>query len=172
MILNPSLFTLPKREIQRFGKESVTYGSLTEKGIERTVQIIQKYCEEPVYGFDLGCGDGELIWHFEKELLNSIWEGVELSEFRVSQQTRNVYIWQGDFLEENFHVYNVLHADNLCLTDYIADKLEEKITHEFHGLYISYRVPTNVQFLQKATLLTKVPTETTWGIHVIYYYWL
>jgi len=61
---------------------------------------------------------------------------------------------QGDMLEENFRPYNVLHADNFYLEDNVTDKLEEKkIVREFNGLYISYRTPQNMGFLQKATLV-------------------
>lgn len=73
-------------------------------------------------------------------------------------------------LEETFRPYNVLHADNLCLDDPIADRLEQKIAVEFEGLYITYRTPTNLEFLRKAIPLTSVRTETTWTHHFIHYY--
>ena len=132
--------------------------------------MIQKYCVEPVRGLDLGCGDGELIWHLKQALPDSEWEGVEISEHRVEQQMRDVRIWQGDMLKENLRPYNVLHADNLCLDDYIADKLEEKLVYEFRGLYITYRKPANAKFLRNARFLETVITETTWTQHGIHYY--
>ena len=124
-----------------------------------------------IFGLDLGCGDGELIYHL-KEIPGSVWEGVEISEHRVSAQTRDVSIWQGDMLEENFRLYNVLHADNLCLEDSVAAALEEKIVREFSGIYISYRKPESVKFLKTAIYLKTVPTETTWTTHPIHYYLL
>lgn len=172
MQLNTLLYSLPKHEIQQYGLDILTYGSLSKRGLETTVYKIKTHCKEPIYGFDLGCGDGELIWHFKQKLYDSEWEGVEISEYRVSQQTRDVCIWQGDMLDENFHVYNVLHADNLCLNEIIADMLEEKISQEFSGLYLSYRKPTNITFLRKAKLIEEVLTETTWGMHTIYYLYL
>ena len=170
MLLNPRLFILPHSEIQQIGIQNLTYGSLSKKGLTTTVRMLQKICKEPIRGFDLGCGDGELIWHLERQLVNSEWEGVEISEHRVSEQRRDVRIWQGNMLEENFRPYNVLHADNLCLDDDIADALEEKIVREFQGLYLSYRTPTNTNFVRSAQLLDTVLTETTWTVHPIHYY--
>jgi hypothetical protein len=98
------------------------------------------------------------------------WEGVEISEHRVNLQTRDVCIWQGDFLKESFRPYNVLHADNLCLEDYVAEELELKIAREFSGLYITYRTPASIEFLKVARHLMTVLTETTWTLHPIQYW--
>lgn len=168
MMLNPRLFILPPCEIKTVGQENLTYGSLTMKGLKTIVSSIQPYVKEPIYGFDLGCGDGELIYHLQMLLPDSKWEGVEISEHRVSMQTKDVFIWQGDMLEESFKPYNVLHADNLCLDDCIADRLEEKIVQEFQGLYITYRYPKNLAFLKTANYLTTIVTETTWTNHPIH----
>jgi hypothetical protein len=174
MIVNPALFILPHNEIQEYGIDNLIYGSLTDKGLATMATTIQRWMPstETHYGLDLGCGDGELVYQLQRVMSGSTWEGVEISEHRVSCQTRDVTIWQGNMLAENLRPYNILHADNLCLTDSIADALEEKIATEFHGLYISYRRAENIPFLKKATLLGTVPTETTWTVHSIYYYWL
>jgi trans-aconitate methyltransferase len=169
MILNPKLFILPYNEIKSIGETNLTYGSLTNKGCSTMGNIIKKY-RSNIYGLDLGCGDGELIYNLQQIIPNSIWEGVEISEHRISLQTRDVAIWQGDILDENFKSYNVLHADNLCLDDLTSDKLEEKISNEFNGIYITYRTPKNIQFLKKSIFLESVLTETTWGNHLIHYY--
>lgn len=171
MILNSKLFILPSNEIKTIGLCNLTYGSLTNKGIKTMVNTLNKYIDN-IYGLDLGCGDGELIYHLENLLPNSKWEGVEISEYRVLHQCRDVCIWQGDMLNENFRIYNVLHADNLCLDDNIAEKLEEKIVNEFKGIYITYRKPEYNKFLKKAIFLDTVLTETTWTIHPIHYYLL
>jgi len=168
MILNELLFYLPPSEISAFGQDNLTYGSLTRKGLKTMADVIRKYVKGNVYGFDLGCGDGELIYNLQEELEGSRWEGVEISEHRVSMQTRDVCIWQGDMLFENFRPYNVLHADNLCLTEAIADRLEEKIVVEFRGLYITYRYPQNMKFLKSSLHLDTVVTETTWTRHPIH----
>ncbi len=170
MLMNPRLFILPHSEIRDSGLQNLTYGSLSVKGLNTTVKALNKHCAEPVFGFDLGCGDGELIWHLGLQLEGSEWEGVEISEHRVSEQQRDVRIWQGDMLLENFRPYNVLHADNLCLEDDVADKLEAKIAREFKGLYLSYRTPTNLDFLKRARWVDTVLTETTWTTHPIHYY--
>ena len=168
MLLNPALFKLPHHEIKSYGVEALTYGSLNEKGLASVISRLLSVRQ--IQGFDLGCGDGELIWHLQQGLPESMWCGVEISEQRVNLQRRDVCIWQGDMLEESFHSYNVLHADNLCLDEKTADALEEKIANEFHGLYISYRTPVNMKFLRTATLLESVLTETTWSSCMLHYY--
>lgn len=170
MLLNPRLFDLPLSELRVYGRENLTYGSLTLKGLQTTVTHIKKYNPGYIYGFDLGCGDGELIYHLQTMLESSKWEGVEISEHRVSIQTKDVCIWQGDMLEENLKPYNVLHADNLCLDEITADKLEKKIIDEFSGLYITYRYPKNLVFLKRSVFLKTIQTETTWTTHPIHYF--
>ena len=172
VILNPRLFLLPDSEIHEVGLQNLTYGSLTRRGVATMAKTLRElFPRGEIFGLDLGCGDGELIYHL-KEIPGSVWEGVEISEHRVSAQTRDVSIWQGDMLEENFRLYNVLHADNLCLEDSVAAALEEKIVREFSGIYISYRKPESVKFLRSAIYLKTVPTETTWTTHGIHYYLL
>ena len=165
------LFVLPHDEIAKYGQAALTYGSLTKKGIKSMIETIKDFIPN-VRGFDLGCGDGELIWHLNVQgAQDACWEGVEISEHRVSLQTRDVVIWQGDFLKESFRPYNVLHADNLCLEDSVAEALEIKIAREFTGLYITYRTPEAMEFLKVARHLRTVATETTWTVHPIQY-WL
>lgn len=175
VILNPRLFILPDSEIHSVGLQNLTYGSLNRRGVMTMVKSLRELFpldNGNLCGFDLGCGDGELIYHLAKEIPGSVWEGVEISEHRVSAQTRDVSIWQGDMLQENFRMYNILHADNLCLEDSVAAALEEKIVREFSGIYISYRKPESVKFLRAAMYLKTVPTETTWTTHGIHYYLL
>ena len=170
MHMNPALFKLPHSEIKQYGEISLTYGSLTKKGLNNVVTCIQKYINTNIYGFDLGCGDGELIYNLEQLLPDSNWYGVEISEHRISLQNKPVNIWQGDMLLEDFRPYNILHADNLCLDNITLDKLEEKIIREFTGLYITYKYPENIKFLKKAIFLEDLLTEATWGMHNIYFF--
>jgi hypothetical protein len=170
MLLNPALFKLPYSEIKQYGEVSLTYGSLTTKGLNSLIKCIQKYTSTNIYGFDLGCGDGELIYNLEQILPDSNWYGVEISEHRISLQTKSVNIWQGDMLLENFRPYNIIHADNLCLDDVTIDKLEEKIAREFTGLYITYKYPENIKFIKKSIFLETLLTETTWGMHEIHFF--
>ena len=156
-----------------YGLQALTYGSLTMKGLGTLTKTIGRFMKpDHINGFDLGCGDGELIWHLAEALPGSTWSGVEISEIRVDAQIRDVCIWQGDMLAENFHGYNLLHADNLCLEDAVADRLEQKIVEEFTGLYISYREAANMEFLRRAVLLDTIKTETTWSDCVLRYYWI
>jgi len=166
-MLNPRLFSLPLWEIKQYGCENLTYGSLTKKGLKTIAAELEGL---DIRGFDLGCGDGELIYHLQNMLPESIWEGVEISEYRVSMQTRDVSIWQGDMLEENFRIYTVLHADNLCLDEMTAERLEEKIAREFRGIYITYRWPKNLDFLRSSIHRKTVLTETTWTTHPIHFF--
>jgi trans-aconitate methyltransferase len=169
--MNPALFDLPQEEVKLYGLQALTYGSLTEKGLKTIVKHLNLYLNT-VDGFDLGCGDGELIYHLQTQMPGSKWEGVEISQHRINQQTRDVQIWQGDMLKESYKPYNVLHADNLCLDDHTTDLLEQKIADEFSGIYLTYRTPQNMKFLKKAKLLETVLTETTWIKHPIYFYYL
>ena len=169
--LNPALFELPQDEVKRYGLQALTYGSLTEKGLKTIIKHLNLYLNT-IDGFDLGCGDGELIYHLQTQIPDSKWEGVEISQHRIEQQKRDVIIWQGDMLKESYKPYNVLHADNLCLDDCVADLLEQKIANEFSGIYMTYRTPQNMKFLKKAKLLETVLTETTWSNHPIHFYYL
>ena len=168
--MNRKLFYLPVHEIDLYGKENLIYGSLTEKGVCSLVDIIQKYLSGHVYLFDLGCGDGWLIGEIERAIEGSICEGVEISQHRVDLQKNDLTIWQGDMLEEDFRQYNWLHANNLCLEDLIAEKLEKKIIDEFKGLYISYRKAQNIDFLRKTVCIGGFDIEATWGVHTVYLY--
>jgi hypothetical protein len=172
MQLNPALFDLPPDEVKLYGAQNLTYGSLTERGIKSVVDTLASYIDPShIYGFDLGCGDGELQYHLQTALVGSTWEGVEISQSRVDAVVRDVCIWQGDMFEESFKPYNVLHADNLCLEDALAERLERKIVEEFCGIYISYREPSDMLFLRRARWLGRVPTETSWTTrHYIQYY--
>ena len=167
MELNPSLFVLPQDEIDKHGFQNLIYGSLTTRGVQQLIQMIQQHADT-IEGIDLGCGDGELIYHLQQD--GSRWSGVEICGSRVEKQTRPVTIWEGDMLEENLREYNVIHADNLCLDDAVAEALEAKLVREFQGLYISYRTPTHIPFLQKARWVASQPLETTWGYHTVHYY--
>lgn len=169
--LNPQLFQLPISEIKKFGNENLIYGSLAPKGLRKMVETINSIIKDTdCTGLDLGCGDGELIYHLQTMMPGSDWHGVEISEHRISMQKRDVAIWQGDMLEEDLRSYNVLHADNLCLDDSISEKLEKKIAREFSGLYISYRTASFSEFLRVASLVKTVLTETTWSKHPIHFY--
>lgn len=166
--MDERLFILPQAEIAAYGQQALTYGSLTPKGVKTMVSTLKKYIKD-ISAFDLGCGDGELLFHLQTHL-GGRWEGVEISEHRVNLQKRDVCIWQGDFLTESLHPYNLLHADNLCLEDSVAEALEQKIAQEFTGIYISYRTPEDISFLKRARLLEIVLTETTWTTHPIQYW--
>lgn len=171
MEFNSDLFLLPQAEVDKYGEMNLVYGSLTTKGLETMVQTLASLIDfDSIEGLDLGCGDGELIYHLQSLLTGSTWYGVEIAESRVNKQKRPVFIWSGDFLKESLRPYNVLHADNLCLDDPIAEQLEEKICREFSGIYITYRLPAYLPFMKKAVHLCSIPTETTWCIHTIHYY--
>jgi hypothetical protein len=175
MQIKKELFNLPSSEIKLYGKQNLIYGSLTKKGINNLAKLINKYMmnlykKQDIYGIDLGCGDGELIYQFGKLIPESKWEGVEISQHRVDLVKHDINIWQGDMLEENLRNYNVIHVDNLCFDDELSNKLEQKIINEFNGLLITYKEPINENFLSKVQLLESVTMEASWGIcNVIFY---
>jgi len=170
MQIKKELFNLPLNEIKMYGKQNLIYGSLTKKGTVNLVKTINKHIKQNIYGIDLGCGDGELIYQLGKLLPDSKWEGVEISQHRVNLIKHDVNIWQGDLLEENFRDYNVIHVDNLCFDDELSNKLEQKIINEFKGLLITYKDPINERFLAKSCFVELVPLEATWGIHNVIFY--
>lgn len=171
MKCNPALFQVTHKEQEAWG-ENLIYGSLTSRGVATMVKTIRNIVGNSanIEGLDLGCGDGELIYHLQNELPGSHWYGVEICASRVEKQSRPVFIWQGDMFEESLHSYNILHADNLCLEERLAERLEAKIAQEFRGLYITYRLPKEMTFLRRAIYLKSEPTETTWTTHTIHYY--
>ena len=165
MHLNGKLFELPKSEVEAYGQDNLTYGSLSLKGATALCKMLQNYImSDKIVGFDLGCGDGELMHHFQQLLPESVWDGVEISEHRVSVATRDVHIWQGDMLDESYHSYNVLHSDNLCLDDEIEERLENKIAREFKGIFISYRPLESDILIRKSYLLHRMDVESSWGV--------
>ncbi len=174
MKLNPDLFLLPQSEVDAYGEENLIYGSLTAKGLASfSVALLQWTTPDQIEGMDFGCGDGEFVYQVEQALPGSVWHGVELCESRIAKQVHSVNIWQGDFFEESLHSYNVIHADNLCLQDALAERLEKKVLEEFRGIYVSYRTPTYIEFLRKSRLLSVVPVETTWtSQHFLHFYLL
>jgi hypothetical protein len=172
MNLNGKLFELPKSEIEAYGIDNLTYGSLSLKGASALCKVLQNYIQaDKIVGFDLGCGDGELMHHFQQLLPESVWDGVEISEHRVSVATRDVHIWQGNMLDESYHVYNVLHCDNLCLDVCIEERLEAKIAHEFNGIFISYRPLESELLIRNSYLLHRMDVESSWGVpaHILFY---
>ena len=170
MQIKKELFNLPSTEVKLYGKQNLIYGSLTKKGLLTLGKTINKLMKQDIYGIDLGCGDGELIYQLQKFIPNSKWEGVEISQHRVNLQKHDVEIWQGDLLEENLRDYNVIHVDNLCFDDNLNNKLEQKIINEFNGLLITYKEPINEKFLSRVQLLELVAIEASWGIHNVIFY--
>ena len=67
VILNPRLFILPDSEIHSVGLQNLTYGSLTRRGVATMAKTLRElFPREEICGFDLGCGDGELIYNHDK----------------------------------------------------------------------------------------------------------
>ena len=166
IVLNPSLFYLPASERRLYKRKNLTYGSLTMNGLNtlvNTINHINKH-ERDLSGvcFDLGCGDGELIYHLQNSLPGSIWHGVEISAYRVSLKNRDVSIWQGDMLKEDLKPYSILHAANVCWDTNLINSLNKKIALEFSGLFISYMEIVTPELLEVSRKITTVMTETSW----------
>jgi len=73
-----------------------------------------------------------LIDNFNKNIENSNWSGIELSEYRVEnskyKNDNNLII--GDLLDLDYSDYNFIYLSNVCFTDELNSKIEYKILNE------------------------------------------
>ena len=156
------LYELPPDEVAAIGASNHIYGTLTPKGLQTTADAITEFFgdAEAIVGCDVGCGDGELIYHLSRLLAGSTWSGFEISAQRVSMCCwhEHVSVWQGDCLKENYAYFNVLHVNDLMFEDDLAMQLEAKVAREFSGLLIAYKAITSPALRCISQLLADVPT--------------
>jgi hypothetical protein len=83
-----NIFIIPQEEIEIIGRENQIYGYPITSGLkkltEEIIKIRKYYKIKYITGIDLGCGDGQLIDYFNKNIKKSIWNGIELSNYRIS----------------------------------------------------------------------------------------
>jgi hypothetical protein len=156
------LYELPPDEVAAIGASNHIYGTLTPKGLQTTADAITEFFgeAEAIVGCDVGCGDGELIYHLSRLLAGSTWSGFEISAQRVSMCCwhEHVSVWQGDCLKEHYADFNVLHVNDLMFDDDLAMQLEAKVAREFSGLLIAYKAITSPALRCISQLLADVPT--------------
>ena len=156
------LYELPPDEVAAIGASNHIYGTLTPKGLQTTADAITEFFgdAEAIVGCDVGCGDGELIYHLSRLLAGSTWSGFEISAQRVSMCCwhEHVSVWQGDCLKEHYADFNVLHVNDLMFDDDLAMQLEAKVAREFSGLLIAYKAITSPALRRISQLLADVPT--------------
>ncbi len=172
-----NIFKIPKDEIKLIGESNYIYGHLTNKGLKKIsthiTDFMNKYEINYIKGIDLGCGDGELINYFNKNIKNNNWTGIELSETRInlSEYKDDNLLIQGDLLEINYSDYNFIFANNVCYDDELCEKLEDKIYREFRGFFIFSKKIINNNLYRSADLLNDALIETNWEKkHKFYFY--
>jgi tryptophanyl-tRNA synthetase len=83
-----NIFIIPDEEIEIIGEENQIYGYPLLTGLKvlsnEIINISRNHKFHYINGIDLGCGDGQLINHFNKTIENSSWTGIELSSYRIS----------------------------------------------------------------------------------------
>jgi hypothetical protein len=156
------LYELTPDEVAAIGASNCIYGTLTSKGLQTTADAITEFFgdADAIVGCDVGCGDGELIYHLSRLLAGSSWSGFEISAQRVSMCCwhEHVSVWQGDCLKERYADFNVLHVNDLMFDDDLAMQLETKVAREFSGLLIAYKAITAPALRCISQLLADVPT--------------
>ncbi len=156
------LYELPPIEVAAIGESNHIYGTLTSKGLQTTADAVTEFFGNPeaIVGCDVGCGDGELIYHLSRLLAGSAWSGFEISAQRVDMCCwhEHVTVWQGDCLKEHYADFNVLHINDLMFDDDLAMQLEAKVAREFSGLLITYRAITAPTLRRISQHLADVPT--------------
>lgn len=172
------LFTLPKDEIKLIGFENQIYGFPTNKGLKtltkEIVNIKNQLSIDFINGVDLGCGNGALIDHFNKEIKDSNWIGIELSHTRIelSKYKNDNLIIEGCLLQLDYNDYNFIYVNNLCFDEILNEKLENKIINEFNGLLLTTTKIENIRLIKDCNLIKKITSGTNWNKNHIFYLYL
>lgn len=193
------LFIIPQNEVETIGQENSIYGFPLVKSIKIISDELKRLCGEyKIYyikGIDLGCGNGEVVHYInyhvnslndesnnDKEIndnfLTSIdiceFEGVELSEYRISKNICNninensnyictCNLITGDLLKLYYGLYNVIYCGNVCFDDTLVYNIEQKMIKEFTGIYITYCKIVDGDLLRKSHLINTIEIETNWN---------
>jgi hypothetical protein len=172
--MNNNIFIIPKEEISKIGEQNQIYGFPTISGLKTLVHHIDNiskfYKINYIYGIDLGCGDGQTINFFNKNLSNSEWTGIELSSYRISLSINPDIIIEGNLLELNYNDYNFIYVNNLVFDDFLSEKLENKIFFEFNGIVITSKPFYNQKLIKKITKTINVKVDTNWQKNHVFYF--
>ncbi len=172
-----NIFNIPYEERAIIGLESYIYGFPTDNGMKQLVNIINSlkttYNIEYIHGIDLGCGDGKLIDYFNKNISESEWTGIELSETRIASANyaNNNNIIHGDLLSINYDDYNFLFINNVCFEQWLCERIEYKINNEFNGYILFSKKPQTQVMFKNATLVDEYTVSMNWSkSHTVYVY--
>ena len=163
------MFVIPESEKEFIGTENSIYGFPTKNGMSILVDTIVKIKKEQsigkIEGIDLGCGDGKLIDFFNKKLKKSVWTGIEISSSRIemSKYKDDNVIIEGNMLDLNLSLYNMIYVNNICFDDVLNFRLEHKIYNEFSGVLITTRDFTLKKLIDKSFVLYNCGVETNWS---------
>ena len=159
-------------EKKKHGVLQTTFGSITQKGLKRIIDLflkIHKTTKGKVI-IDLGSGDGRIpIWASKWNFKSC--EGVELvesrhnlsmdkrSELSKSRQSK-VKLSLGNLLEYPVHHGDLIYISSLCFDKELLEKLTEKLVKECkYGVHIySNRALKHPQLRQ----LNVLSIEQTW----------
>lgn len=174
--MDKNIFVIPTYEITEIGEENQIYGHPTIYGLCTLSNKINNICKyykiKYIYGIDLGCGDGQTINYFNKFVLKSYWEGVELSTYRVSLSTNPDIIIEGNLLELDYKNYNFIYVNNLAFDDYLCDKLENKILSEFNGVILTTKPFSNKKLIKNISNIGNIKVDTNWQKKHLFYFYL
>jgi hypothetical protein len=174
--MNKNIFVIPKDEIIKIGEENQIYGFAILTGLKvlaDEINNIKKYYKiKYIYGIDLGCGDGETINYFNKNIEYSEWTGIELSNYRISLSTNPEIIIEGNLLDLNYSEYNFLYINNLAFDDSLCEKIEIKIFNEFNGIVLVTNPFQHKKFISNSKIIKTVKADTNWQKNHIFYFYL
>jgi hypothetical protein len=171
-----NIFTLPKDEINKIGFENQIYGFPTPTGLKKITnelnQLIIQNKINYISGIDLGCGDGKTIDYFNKNIFQSNWIGIELSEYRINMSSNPDIIIEGDLLDLNYKDYNFLFINNLAFDDILLDKIETKIYIEFEGYLLLSKSISNSKLNKIISIVKTFSADTNWQKNHTFYLYL
>jgi hypothetical protein len=170
-----NIFIIPQEEIEIIGRENQIYGYPITSGLkkltEEIIKIRKYYKIKYITGIDLGCGDGQLIDYFNKNIKKSIWNGIELSNYRISLAKNPINIIKGNLLDISYLDYNFLYINNLVFDDELCKKIEIKIFNEFTGIILLSKPLQYKKLCKQIVNIKNIKVDTNWQKnHVFYFY--
>ena len=130
-------------EIEKHGSVKTTFGSITQKGLKKIIDLflkVHKTTKDKVI-IDLGSGDGRIpIWSSKWNFKSC--EGVELLKSRhdlamskrdelPKSRKAKVKLSEGDLLEYPVSHGDIIYISSLCFDKELLKKLSEKLAKEW-----------------------------------------
>jgi hypothetical protein len=159
-------------EKEKHGSVKTTFGSITQKGLKKIIDLFLKVHKTPKGKviIDLGSGDGRIPiwaskWNFKScegvELLKSrhdlaMSKRDELSEPRKAK----VKLSEGDLLEYPVGHGDIIYISSLCFNKELLEKISEKLARECkYGVHVYSNRALKHPQLKKLNVFT---IEQTW----------